>query len=76
MENYSDQIVKAYNKWISIIESEPSESYDPKYQSWKAKQKRAANIFEAVCKSQNLNYLEVYKELTGKITIIGFQLSK
>jgi len=65
MKTYSEEIKNNFSKWIKAIDSEPSESYDPKYKSWKSKEKRCGNNFESACKSEGLNYLEVYKELLG-----------
>lgn len=65
MKTYSEKIHSLFTKWIAAINDEPSESYDPKYKSWKAKEKRCANNFESACKAEDLNYLEAYKELLG-----------
>jgi hypothetical protein len=69
MEKYSKEIVKAYNKWSNLSLEEPQSETSKEHQSWKRRDRLAANKFEKLCKESGLNYLEVYKELLGKINL-------
>lgn len=69
--NYSKEIVKAYNNWISKQESEDVQEWHPKYKQLQAASKRAGNKFEAICKASGLNYCNVYSDLMGKITLVS-----
>lgn len=71
METYSKQIRKAFETWSELSQFEPENETTNEYKNWKRRNSVAGNKFEALCKSEGLNYCEVYKELLGDITISG-----
>lgn len=63
MKTYSEQIVKAYNNWMSKIDAEPINEWDEGYKNKRLASKRAGDKFEALCKSDGLNYINVASDL-------------
>lgn len=65
--NYSEKIIKAYDKWMSIIGEEPEHEYDDRalYKKWKGQNRRAADNFERECLKEGLNYVRVSLDLTA-----------
>lgn len=63
MKTYSDEIIKAFNKWSNLSLEEPENETSKEYKNWKRKSNQAGNKFEKLCKENGLNYLDVYKEL-------------
>lgn len=63
MKNYSEQIVKAYTKWMNAIDAVPYEEWQDGYKTKVAAEKRRGNQFVALCRLNDLNYLEVAKDL-------------
>lgn len=63
MKTYSNQVVKAYNNWMDKISSEPVNEWDEGYKNKRRASKRAGDKFEALCKSEGLNYIDVASDL-------------
>lgn len=65
MKTYSKFITNCFKTWITVIEFQPNEEYSPEYPKWKRRDKVAGNKFEAACKAEGLNYIDVYSDLLG-----------
>jgi len=63
MEKYSQQIRNAFRTWSELAVLEPENETTKEYANWKRRNRVAGNKFEALCKSEGLYYIEVYKEL-------------
>lgn len=76
MEKYSKLIRGAFNKWSTLCELQPENESTKEYANWKRRDRVAGNKFEAVCKAEGLNYIEVYKELCGPNVISANELTR
>lgn len=63
MKIYSEEIVKAYTKWMDAVISVPSEQWHEDYKKKLASEKRAMKKFISLCRINDLNYLQVCKDL-------------
>lgn len=76
METYSKQIRNAFRTWSTLCELQPENECGKEYANWKRRDRVAGNKFELICKSEGLNYIEVYKELCGPNIISANEITR
>lgn len=67
MKTYSEEIVKAFQKWSNLSVEEPENETTKEYKNWKVRSNKWGNKFEKLCKEQGLNYIDVYSELLNPL---------
>lgn len=76
METYSNFIKGCFKTWSTLCELQPENETSKEYANWKRRDRVAGNKFEAACKAEGLNYIEVYKDLCGPNVISASELTR